>query len=31
MTRDTCIALFRMEELDAALRANDPELFKRWL
>ena len=31
MTRDTCIALFLMGELVAALRANDPDLFKRWL
>ena len=29
MTRDTRIALFLMGELVAALRANDPELFKR--
>ena len=31
MTRDTRIALFLMEELVAVLRANDPDLFKRWL
>ena len=31
MTRDTCIALFLMGELVAALRANDSDLFKRWL
>ena len=31
MTRDTSIGLFLMGELDAALRANDPDLFKRWL
>ena len=31
MTRDTRIALFLMAELVAALRANDPDLFKRWL
>jgi hypothetical protein len=31
MTRDTGIALFLMGELVAALRANDPDLFKRWL
>ena len=31
MTRDTRIALFLMGELVAALRANDPGLFKRWL
>ena len=31
MTRDTRIALFLMAELVAALRANDPETFKRWL
>ena len=31
MTRDTQIALFLMGELVAALRANDPDLFKRWL
>ena len=30
MTRDTRIALFLMGELVAALRANDPDLFKRW-
>ena len=29
--RDTRIALFLMGELVAALRANDPDLFKRWL
>ena len=29
MTRDTRIALFLMGELLAALRANDPDLFKR--
>ena len=31
MTRDTRIALFLKGELVAALRANDPDLFKRWL
>ena len=31
MTRDTRIALFLMGELVAALRANDPDFFKRWL
>ena len=31
MTRDTRFALFLMGELVAALRANDPDLFKRWL
>ena len=31
MTQDTRIALFLMGELIAALRANDPDLFKRWL
>ena len=31
MTRDTRIALFLMGELVAALRANDADLFKRWL
>ena len=31
MTRDTRIALFLMGELVVALRANDPDLFKRWL
>ena len=31
MTPDTRIALFLMGELVAALRANDPDLFKRWL
>ena len=31
MTRDTRIALFLMGELVAALRANVPDLFKRWL
>ena len=31
MTRDTRMALFLMGELIAALRANDPDLFKRWL
>ena len=31
MTRDTRIALFLMGELVAALRANDSDLFKRWL
>ena len=31
MTRDTRIALFLMGELVVALRADDPELFKRCL
>ena len=31
MTQDTRIALFLMGELVAALRANDPDLFKHWL
>ena len=31
MTQDTRIALFLMGELVAALRANDPDTFKRWL
>ena len=31
MPQDTRIALFLMGELVAALRANDTELFKRWL
>ena len=31
MTHDTRIALFLMGELVAALRTNDPDLFKRWL
>ena len=31
MTQETRIALFLMGELVAALRANDPDTFKRWL
>ena len=31
MPHDTSIALFLMGELVAALRANDPDLFKHWL
>ena len=31
MTRNIRIALFLMGELVAALRANDSDLFKRWL
>ena len=31
MTSDTRIALFLMEELVAALRANDPDVFRQWL
>ena len=31
MTSDTRIALFLMGDLVAVLRANDPDLFKRWL
>ena len=30
-TRDTRIALFLVGELVAALRANEPDLFKRWM
>ena len=31
MTQETRIALFLIGELVAALRANDPDTFKRWL
>jgi len=31
MTQDTRITLFLLAELVAALQANDPDLFKRWL
>ena len=31
MTFETLIALCLLEQLIAALRANDPDLFKRWL
>ena len=31
MTQDTRITLFLLAELVAALRANDPDVFKRWL
>ena len=31
MPQDTRIALFLLGELVAALRANDPDLFKRWM
>ena len=31
MLQDTRIALFLLAELVAALRANDPDTFKRWL
>ena len=31
MLQDTRIALFLLAELVAALQANDPDLFKRWL
>ena len=31
MPHDTRIALFLLGELVSALRANDPDLFKRWL
>ena len=31
MPQETRIALFLLEELLAALRANDPDTFKRWL
>ena len=31
MPQDTRIALFLMGELVAALQANDPDTFKRWL
>ena len=30
MLQDTRITLFLQSELIAALRANDPDLFKRW-
>ena len=30
MTLETCIALLLLNELVSALRANDPDLFKRW-
>ena len=31
MLQDTSITLFLLAELVAALRANDPDTFKRWL
>ena len=31
MLQDTCITLLLLAELVAALRANNPDLFKRWL
>ena len=31
MLQDTRIALFLLAELMAALQANDPDTFKRWL
>ena len=31
MTLETRIALFLLNELVSALRANDPDIFKRWL
>ena len=31
MLHDTRITLFLLTELVAALRANDPDTFKRWL
>ena len=31
MLQDTRITLFLLSELVAALRADDPDLFKRWL
>ena len=31
MTRDTRITLFLLAEQVAARRANDPDLFRRWL
>ena len=31
MLQDTCITLFLLAELVAAQRANDADLFKRWL
>ena len=31
MLQDTRITLFLLAELVAARRANDPDLFKRWL
>jgi hypothetical protein len=31
MTFDTLMALCLLEQLVAALRANDPDTFKRWL
>ena len=31
MLQDTRITLFLLEQLIAALQANDPDLFKRWL
>ena len=31
MPQDTCITLFLLAELVAALRANNSDTFKRWL
>jgi len=31
MPQDTRIALFLLEQFIAALKANDPDTFKRWL
>jgi hypothetical protein len=31
MTLETRIALFLLNQLVSALRANDPDLYKRWL
>ena len=31
MLQDTRIALFLLEQLIAALQANEPDLFKRWV
>ena len=31
MPQDTCIALFLLTELVAAVQANDPDTYKRWL
>ena len=31
MPQDTRIAVFLLGKLDSALRANAPDLFKRWL
>ena len=31
MTEESLLALFLLNELVSALRANDPDTFKRWL